>query len=112
MTLDEWEAGYLRACGAAVQGAIREATDAFPEIAKWLSEQGCMCILMLSEGVVNVGLDSDFDLEQETDEEAAFLERLQDSLYALSTMTLVNAMADISLDAYEGCFIEFPLIED
>lgn len=112
MTLDEWEAGYLRACEAAVRVAVQGVVNAFPWVAEHLSNQGCTCVLVLDEGVVNVGLDTDFDWESETDEEATFLERLQDGLHALGTMTLVNAMANKDLDAYEGCYIEFPLVEN
>lgn len=112
MTLDEWEAGYLAACDTAVRAAIREAVSAFPRLAEHLSNYGCTCVLMLDEGVVNVGLDSDFRWLPETAEEAAFLERLEYNLHALGTMALVNAMADTSRDAYEGSYIELPLIED
>lgn len=112
MTLDEWETGYLRACGAAVRAAVQGVVNAFPQVAEHLSNQGYTCVLVLDDGCVNVGLDPDFCWKPETAEEVPFLERLQDDLYALSTMTLVNAMANKDLDAYEGCYIEFPLIED
>lgn len=108
MTLDEWEAGYLTACDTAVRGAIQAAVDAFPEVAEQLSEQDCTCVMVLDEGCVNVEL----DCTPETAEEAEFLEALRDGLYALSTTTLVNAMTKKDRDAYEGCCIEWPLIED
>lgn len=112
MTLDEWETGYLAACDTAVRAAIREAADTFPRLAEHLSNYRCTCVLVLDEGCVNIGLDGDFCWKPETAEEAAFLERLQDDLHALGTTTLVNAMANKALDAYEGCYIEFPLIEE
>lgn len=108
MTLDEWEAEYLRACDKAVRDAIKGAVDAFPEVAEQLSEQDCTCVMVLNEGCVNVEL----DCTPETAEEAEFLEVLRDGLYALSTTTLVNAMAKKDRDAYEGCYIEFPLIRN
>lgn len=112
MTLDEWEAGYLEACETAVREVIQGVVNAFPRVAVHLSEQGCTCVLVLDEGCVNIGLDADFRWEPETAEEVAFLEQLQDGLDTLGTMALVNAMANTSRDAYEGCYIEFPLIED
>lgn len=112
MTLDEWEVGYLAACKTAVRKAIQGAVNAFPEVAERLVAQGSTCVLALDEGCVNIGLDVDFRWEPETAEEAAFLEQLQDGLDALAIMVLVNAMADNSLDVYEGCYVEFPLIED
>lgn len=112
MTFDELEAEYLRACDEAVRGAIQGAVDAFPEVAEQLAAQGCTCVLALDEGCVNISLDVDFRWLPQTTEEAAFLHKLEDRLDALGTMALVNAMADNSLDAYEGCYIEFPLIKD
>ena len=112
MTLDELEARYLEACKTAVREAIQGTVDAFPEVSEQLAKQGCTCVLALDEGCVNIGLGVDFRWEPETYEEEVFLEQLQDGLDALGTMTLVNAMADNSLDVYEGCYIEFPLIED
>ena len=112
MTLDEQEAEYLRACDEAVRDAIKGAVDAFPEVAEQLSEQDCTCVMALNEGCVNISLDTDFRWEPETEEEAAFFHQLEDRLDALGTMALVNAMANSSLDAYEGCYIEFPLIEN
>ena len=112
MTLDEWEAGYLGACGTAVREAIQRAVDAFPEVAEHLSDQGCTCVLVLDEGCVNIGLDTDFRWQPETAEEAAFFHELEVGLDALGTMALVTAMADKDRDAYEGCYVEFPLIED
>lgn len=111
MTLDEWEAGYLEACGTAIREAIQRAVNTFPEVAEYLAAQGCTCVMVLDEGCVNIGLDTDFRWQPETAEEAAFFHELEIGLDALGTMTLVNAMADNSLDVYEGCYIEFPLIE-
>ena len=108
MTLDELEAEYLRACDEAVRDAIQGAVEAFPEVGEQLSEQNCTCVMVLDDGIVNIGL----DCGAQTAEEAAFQERLQDSLYALSTITLVNAMANKDRDAYEGCYVEWPLIRD
>ena len=112
MTLDEWEAGYLAACDTAVRGAIQGAVNAFPEVAEQLAAQGCTCVLALNEGYVSTSLDVDFRWLPQTAEEAAFFHELEDRLDALGTIALVNAMADNSLDAYEGCYIEFPLIEN
>ena len=64
--------------------------------------------MVLNEGIVNAGL----DCTPKTAEEAAFLEELREGLYALSTTTLVNAMVSVDRDAYEGCYIEFPIIKD
>lgn len=111
MTLDELEAGYLEACGTEVRKAIQRAVDAFPEVAEHLSAQGCTCVMVLDEGCVNIGLDTDFRWQPETAEETAFFHELEVGLDALGTITLVNAMVDINRDAYEGCYIEFPLIE-
>lgn len=112
MTLDEWEVGYLAACKTAVRKAIQGAVNAFPEVAEQLAKQGCTCVLALDEGCVNISLDVDFRWLPETDEEAAFFDKLEDNLDTLGTIALVNAMADNSLDVYEGCYVEFPLIED
>lgn len=112
MTLDELEARYLKACNTAVRRAIQAAMNAFPEVAERLVAQGRTCVLALDEGCVNIGLDTDFRWEPETNEEAAFFHQLEVELDELSTITLVNAMASNSLDAYEGCYTEFPLIED
>lgn len=108
MTFDQLEAEYLRACDAAVRDAIQGAVDAFPEIAEQLSEQDCTCVMVLDDGIVNIGL----DCGAQTAEEAVFQEQLQDGLYALSTTTLVNAMANKDRDTYEGCYVEWPLIRD
>lgn len=112
MTLDELEAMYLRMRDEAVRCAIQGAVDAFPEVAEQLAAQGCTCVLALNEGCVNISLDTDFRWEPETAEEAAFMQELREGLYALSTTTLVNAMANKDRDAYEGCYIEWPLTED
>lgn len=112
MTLDELEAKYLAACRTAARDAIKGAVDSFPEIAERLSAQGCMCTMALNDGLVDVSLDTDFRWLPKTAEEAAFLHQLQEGLYALGTTTLFNAMVNVDRDAYEGCYIEFPLIED
>ena len=112
MTLDEWEAGYLEACKTAVREAIKGAVDLFPEVAERLSAQGCMCTMALDDGLVDVSLDTDFRWLPKNAEEAAFLHQLQERLYTLSTSTLFNAMVNEDTNAYEGCHIEFPLIED
>lgn len=112
MTLDEWESGYLEACGTAVREAIQGAVDAFPEVAERLSAQGCMCTMALDDGLVDVSLDTDFRWLPKTAEEAEFLRKLQDNLYCLGTTNLFNAMAGVDRDAYEGCYVEWPLIKD
>lgn len=112
MTLDELEAEYLRACETAVSEAIQRAVNTFPEVAEHLSDQGCTCVMALDEGCVNIGLDTDFRWQPETAEEASFFHELEVGLDALGTMALITAMADKDLDVYEGCYVEFPLIED
>lgn len=112
MTLDEWEAGYLEACETAVHNAIQGAVDSFPEIAERLSAQGRMCTMALDDGLVDVSIDTDFRWLPENAEEAAFLHQLQEGLYALGTTALFNAMVSVDRDAYEGGYVEFPLIED